>query len=348
MIQAFLDWWIEQLAGLVPPGMRRLECAGQGGVLLSADETSVNALLRWRSGSARVGRFPSDRHGLETLAREVRKASRRRTAIVLEVPPGGTLRKTLRLPLLARKNLRQVLEMEMEHETPFAPDEAIWDYRITHQDRAAGRMDVELILVPRERIAPVYDMLRQAGLPPDAVEVEDDSEARLQIPLQGASAPSRAVGRAALAMAALAGLLAIAAAALPYIRLEQALLEARAEVAALQDKAATAATLRDELKRLSRPMAFLARERARVPDPLAVMAAATRAIPNDTYLTEFALRGERVTLVGLSPAAASLIGVLSAAKPLRDPTFGAPVVRPDGNKLELFTISATLDGAESR
>ncbi|MBV8536355.1 MAG: pilus assembly protein PilM [Alphaproteobacteria bacterium] len=348
MIQAFLDWWVEQLTAFIPESVRRVEGAGQGGVLLNADDGSVNASLRRRGGLARIGRFLTDRHGLETLAREVRKASPRRAAIVLAAPPGAALRKALRLPLVARKNLRQVLEMEMEHETPFAPDEVVWDYRIAHQDRASGRMDVDLVLVPRERLAPAADLARQAGLAPDGVEVELDGEARFYIPLQGAPARSRIVGRTGLALAALAALLAVTAAALPFVRLEEALVQTRGDVAALQEKAADAAALREELKRLSRPMAFLARERARVHDPLAVMAAATRAIPNDTYLTEFALRGERVTLVGLSPSAAGLIGVLSAAKPLRDPTFGAPVVRPDGNKLELFTINATLDGTEPR
>ena len=77
-------------------------------------------------------------------------------------------------------------------------------------------------------------------------------------------------------------------------------------------------------------------------DPLTVLAAATAALPDSTYLTEFTLHGDHATLVGLSPSAARLIEILAKTPPFRDPTFGAPVVRPRGKTLELFTINATV------
>jgi general secretion pathway protein L len=84
-------------------------------------------------------------------------------------------------------------------------------------------------------------------------------------------------------------------------------------------------------------------ERARVRDALHVLAAATQALPDNTYLTEFSLRSEQARLVGFSPSAANLIKVLAETAPFRDPTFGAPVVHPDNGKLEMFTIRVMLD-----
>lgn len=349
MIEAFLVWWMEQLSGLVPAGLRQVDQAGRSGLLLTLDDAAITAALRKRGSSMAVGRFPIDRRGQDALTEELRRSHSRRLPLILSVPGRAVLRKSMTLPLVARRNLRQILEMEMEHETPFAPDEVVWDYRIARLDREFDRMEIELFLVPRERIAPIDEVARNAGVLPDAVEITGDGGiGPLHIPLNSAAATRPALRHAGVAAGCAALLLAVVAAALPYVRLERALLDARADVAALQDKVTAATALRDEVERLSRPMAFLARERARAYDPLTVLAAATRAIPNDAYLTEISLHGDHVTLVGFSPSAADLIGVLSAAKPLRDATFGAPVVRPDGNKLELFSINANLTAPEAR
>src|SRR5258708_3878076 len=346
MIQAFLHWWVEQLSGLIPPGWRGLDQAGRNGIVLTLDDATVTAAQRKRGKLEAVGRFATDRRGLDALVEEVRRIRGRRVAVALGLPASDALRKLLPLPLVARKNLRQVLELEMEHETPFGADEIVWDYAISRQDRALGRMDVELLLIPRERIARLQDIAAEAGLAVDAVEISGDAGGARRIALSGA-ATARAMGmrNAAVALGCAALLLAVTAAALPFLRLEWALIDARSDVAELREKVVAATALRTAIEQLSRPMTFFSRARARVPDPLVVMAAATNALPDDSYLTEFSLHGERVTLVGLSPSAANLIGVLSAARPLQDATFGAPVVRPDGNKLELFTIKANLGNA---
>lgn len=341
IVGEFLQWWIEQLSALIPPALRRLDEPGRRAIVLAVDDGTITTTARRRGEPVTVGRFPADPHGISALAEALDTRSRRVSA-ALAVAPAALLRKPLSLPLLAKKNLRQVLELEMEHETPFAADEVIWDHRISRQDRASGRMDVELFLLPRENIAAALDLAAEAGVKVEAIEIVVDG-APLCLRLAGATAaPALTQRYAGAVLAAAAALLALTAAALPFGRLELALIDARADVAALREKATAVTELRNQIELMSRPEKFFARERSRVREPLAVLAAVTRALPDDTYLTEFALRGERAILVGMSPAAANLIAPISAAAPLQDATFGAPVVRPDGNKLELFTINATV------
>ena len=348
MIHAFLHWWLDQLAGLVPARWREGGQAGHAGVLLTLSDGAVTASRRQRGRMDPLGRFPADRRGTEALGEEVRRVGGRRADVALGLPAALVLFKPLMLPLLARKNLRQVLELEMEHETPFSADEVIWDYAILRQDRTAGSMDVEMILIPRERVAALQQIAADAGLTVRSVEILDRATPRRVSLDRTASGQGRGPRALAAALVAASALLAVIAVALPSVRLELALTAARDELAALRDKVAVATSLRAEIDTLSRPVAFFARERARLRDPLVVMAALTNALPDDTYLTEFSLRTERATMVGLSPSAATLIPALAAARPLENPTFGAPVVRPDGNKLELFTIHAGMTAADAK
>ena len=136
---------------------------------------------------------------------------------------------------------------------------------------------------------------------------------------------------------------AVVAIVTPFARVGSALMTTRGEVARLQPVGNETMALRQEIDRLSQAQRHITAERARVRDPLQVLAAATRALPDSTYLTDFSLRGDQATMVGLSPSAANLIAVLSVAPPFRDPAFSAPVLRPDGGRIELFTIKTQLD-----
>jgi len=69
-----------------------------------------------------------------------------------------------------------------------------------------------------------------------------------------------------------------------------------------------------------------------------VMAAATRVLPDDTYLTEMQLQQRKLTMSGRSAAAAKLIGAMAADNEFHNPTFAAPVTRIEALKQEIFTI----------
>ena len=106
--------------------------------------------------------------------------------------------------------------------------------------------------------------------------------------------------------------------------------------------AAEADSLRQEIDRLSGSADFIESERDKAGRPLVVLAAATRVLPDDTYLTEMELRQRKVTLTGRSAAAARLIGPLAADGTFRNPGFAAPVTRLEALHTELFTINAEV------
>ena len=77
-------------------------------------------------------------------------------------------------------------------------------------------------------------------------------------------------------------------------------------------------------------------------EPLAALAAITRSLPDDTYLTDFTLNGRNVTLNGQSASAAKLIGLLAADPSIDNPAFSAPVTRLEATHTDLFSIRAAV------
>jgi general secretion pathway protein L len=140
--------------------------------------------------------------------------------------------------------------------------------------------------------------------------------------------------------------LAILAILLPLAGQQLALLSAQESIDALSGQVEEARALRLSANRTDVAIDFLNRERARNPSALAALAAATRSLPDDAYLTSFSLHDGRVTFSGSANSAAELIGTLAQSRAFEAPTFDAPVQSEDSG-LESFTISVSLRGMAS-
>jgi general secretion pathway protein L len=92
---------------------------------------------------------------------------------------------------------------------------------------------------------------------------------------------------------------------------------------------------------------FLSRTNGANGSALNILAAATRTLPDNTYLASIVVHEGRVTMSGFSDSAASLIGLLAKSPAFRDPAFDSPVTESDDNDQEKFTVSMALAPAGS-
>lgn len=341
MIGEFFLWWIGQLADLLPHWLRR-------GALTAADAmviTPVGALgrgvaavaigLRRNGKETPVGQFDLAAPGLGELPRAPGGTT------VLRLSGTELLAKTLTLPLAALSELRQVLTFEMDRETPFKPDELYWSHRLETADRQKDRLSVRLMLVPKASLAPLLGALDRLGIRPTRAEIADGLDAGACLPFASADGRQyRASSRLIRAAAICCVTLALGAVTTPFVRQEMVLASFERDIAIGRTAAAQADSQRQEIDRLTGSADFVERERDKAGRPLAVLAAATDVMPDDTYLTEIDLRGRKVTLTGHSAAASRLIGALAAAGAFRNPGFAAPITRIEALHSELFTIIA--------
>jgi general secretion pathway protein L len=345
-MRTFFDWWFHQLAGLLPMAM-----AGDAGgrpdaliVEMDADELAI--LIRRNGETHRKERIPADTAPRE-LAAAIAKLENRPPLLLIGLPPAQLLQKRLSLPIAAERDLGNVLNFEIERETPFTADEVYWTYAVRGSDASAARLDVDLLLVPRGAVDALMSVVIDAGLKPAGIEVADENGTATFISLEAGTRPGdwTHARRPLLPLAAAACVLAIVAAALPFIFQQWALASTDAAIAALSATARDAAALHQSIDRAIGTAGFLEKERAQNGSALGTLAALTQAIPDEAYLTAATLRSGKLTLTGMSPSAAQIIDELAQSDDFREPAFEAPVTQSQESDLETFTISVSVPPA---
>ncbi len=343
MVRDFLSWWFGQLADLLPQRLRpSAPTAADATVItpIGAAGHGVEAVtvgLRRNGNETLLGQFALSSSGLAELPRAPGKP------VVLRLGDADVLGKTVVLPLAAEREIDQALAFEMDRETPFRAEELYWNHRVLAADRQTGRLSLRLLLIPKANLAALLGLLGQIGIAPVRAEIADGPDAGSWLPLDGVDHPTdRITGRLIKPAAICCVLLALAAIVTPFVRESIAMASLDRTLAAGHKAAAEANSLRREIARLSGSADLVEKEREKVGQPLAVLAAATRVLPDDTYLTEMELRQRKLTMSGRSAAAARLIGAVTADSEFRNPAFAAPVTRIEALRQEIFTIIAEV------
>jgi general secretion pathway protein L len=99
---------------------------------------------------------------------------------------------------------------------------------------------------------------------------------------------------------------------------------------------------RQRLVDLVQGQAFLDQSRQGRATAVEVLDELSRRLPDDTYLEKFALEGDRMTLIGLSTEASTLVGKLEGSKLWRAPAFTGALVPDPRTKRDRFTLVAVL------
>ncbi len=347
MLKEFLAWWGAQLAGLLPPVLRARRIGSGNAIVadlaVAGGQPAIELLARRNRREASLGRFA----GTGAAATDaLRQALSRRNDVggaVLRVPASFVLDRQITLPVAAERDLDRVLQYEMDRLTPFSADEVFSAYHVEARDRARNRLSVRLRVVPRMTVAPYLAMLAQAGLRAASIEMQGETSPGRAIPLSrevAGGAVWRRRGAWALATACV--LLAVAAAALPFVRQQHQLHSVEGFIAALRPRVDEAETLRRRIAAAASGVDVIAAQRARVGDALATLAAVTDILPDDTSLTELTLSQRKLGVQGQSAAAARLIAALAADPAIRNPSFAAPVIRNDAGRADIFSIQAEM------
>lgn len=334
-LMLFFRWWVRQLVSLVPPRLLQIALeAGEVAILEIADEGFV-------LNARRMGKAARVSEGaLKDLKQAMEAAPDLPHLRFLRIPPEQVLRKKLSLPQAARRDIKTVLGFEIDRETPFEQREVYWTYRVA-PSAVKGRLDIDLILVPRDVADALVQVVRENGFAPAALDVAgEDGHA----PLIWLEAPNplryyRLPSKPKLPMAAVYGAVAFVI-ALPFLVQEVRFFLADRTISALEKQAHEASRLNLAANRRVAALAFMSGSHLGEGGPLEILAATTKALPDDSFLTSFSVHDGQVTMAGSSEAAAKLIGVLTASPSFRDPVFDSAVLESDD--LEKFSISAKL------
>ena len=339
VLREVLRWWARQMRALLPQAL--LPDASQSDALLVAmagmsDAPQIRLSLRRRRRETPLGSFRLDEAGRRAAMAAIRQRSGR---VILRPDPAAVLERKVMLPLAAEHDVTQVLRYEMDRLTPFAAEQVFWSAIVERRDRAAGRLEIRLSLLPKSLVQPALATIAAIGLKVSAIETASHSGAPRLIDL----VPPSSQRRRTLAFAwAACGVLAVIALATPFVTQSLARRTVEARIADLQPRIAQAEALRRRLAAGSAGNDVIATEHAGIGDALQVLATVTELLPDDTVLADLSLRQSKLSISGRSRAAPVLIPAMAGDPALHNPSFAAPVTRtPDGNA-DTFVIRAEL------
>jgi general secretion pathway protein L len=340
----FLAWWGGELRALLPERWRRMLAVEDALVVLELEGDELKVSRRLSDHSVELMRLPlAERDALQpALERDLGEDTRELRRVLL-LPAPSVLRRVLTLPAAALENLRTVLGFELDRQTPFKPEQVVFDSRVLAHEPGARQVPVELALVPRERLQ--HSLAAVGGLAPTLSAVDVGTpEGRPQgynfLP------PEQRQRRPNTRLWLNLGLLALSIVFL-LMAMSQLLDNRRDAVAALSaeademhDEARAVARLRASLEDAATAANFLAIEKARQPSMVLLLNEITRLLPDSTWLERISFSNGEISMSGQSDEAAKLVELLQASTLLRSPALSGPIQPDARTRKDRFTITA--------
>lgn len=335
----FLRWWCQALLEWVPARWRRLVTGQRRQICLRLEARGL-----WLGGLAAGGEafevpIPPDAALAERLDRD--PLHRRRW---LWLPAGSALRRRLELPLAAAERLRDVLRFEIDRQTPFSPDQVVFDARVLGRSADGRSLQVEMVALPRGRLDAALADLGPLATGLDGVDLVEDAQ---PLGLNLLPPAQRRSGRDPIRWLNL-GLAGIALLAL-WLALWQSLENRRQavqwlteQVEARRAEARQVASLRQRLETGVEGAGFLARQREERPPALAVLDDLSRRLPDSTALERLNLNGNRLVMIGYSSEAPNTVARLQGSPYLISPALSGPLQPDRISGRDRFTLTADV------
>lgn len=348
-----LPGWL-RLAGdtllpMLPEGLRRQLGVRHRRLLLGVDANGLSLRAQLDDRVQLLGLLPVDDAGLLADLRERLDAQAGSVPRWLVLDIAQTLRPVLNVPASAEPRLREVMQFEIDRQTPFTPDQVSFEPRVLQRDAATRQMKVELVVLPKARLDAALGLLGPLAEGLAGVDVAAPDGSRLGVNLLPAAGRGVRTDRARAAnrWLALIAVVALGAAmALVLGNRSRTLDETSARVDAAKAQAREVRMLRNALRGSAEAANFLARRRAQMPTTLELLDDLTRRIPDSTFVEKVSINDGNMVLIGQSQQASALVGLLQGSPLIRTPTLTGSVQTDPRTGKERFTLTAVVAGSE--
>jgi general secretion pathway protein L len=142
-----------------------------------------------------------------------------------------------------------------------------------------------------------------------------------------------------IGLVAIAGVLGFLCLAVPYWRTSVAIESLTAQMADMRQQAGALASLKKQIDSKQLDAQFLSDRKRSMPTATELLAELTRLIPDDTYLTELSIAGDRLRLVGAANSATAILTLIAQNPAFHGAAFQSPIVQDQRLNRERFDIA---------
>ncbi|HEY6432763.1 MAG TPA: PilN domain-containing protein [Acetobacteraceae bacterium] len=352
--KSFLRWWLTELREMLPASLRRGVFPRER-LILSFEADSAVFLKETPSGPTELARLdlvnaPDGQAVAQAMRRRHPRHPgllRRNPGLCLRLPSSSALRVRMELPAAAKDNVTEVVTFEMDRYTPFRAEQVYFACALAGGSLNGQHLPVDVTVVPRPTVESALQAATRLGVQPDQVDVAAPSPAgrpsgTLRIEDTRPATPIvRKAGVPALAM--LAAGLTIAAVAIPIVSMQYKAAGLRDSFAVVRRRAEAIAAVKKEILALRTEQDFLLRRKQQTITVSRLLADVTRILPDDTWLTDFDVAGDKLQLGGYALSASSLVSLLERSRGFQHTSFLSPVTQDPLVGKERFSISTQVN-----
>lgn len=308
--------------------------------MVTFDETSVRIRVGEAETNLTRGEFAQASDLAAALSRTFGSNIKPRD-IVLEFPQSALLRARLQWPKTRPWTLRQALRYELARLSPVDPDKLYFDFRVGEANASSRLCDVDLRIIKRDVVDDAVRVCTSAGLRVSAARFADDARPAdwLSLPVDRWAFARLLWSRWNIAMlggaAVLLGIFLLVAA---YAR-EAAWSDAVANALDTERNRALVVERLERKTRIANSVANFVTHAKQQPMLAGLIADISKVLPDNTWITELILSGNRVKLEGYSHSASDLIAVFDKSPRFANAEFTAPLTKDEQTKVERFDLS---------
>lgn len=309
-LRAGWDWWLQELAAMVPPWWRS-RSARRPGLVAHFDGTAVTLTRRDVPVTVRAGGV----------------------AAVVALPAERCLVRELWLPAMSPRDLRRLIALDTDRLMPFPPGTALFDSEVVARDPAAGRQLVAVAALPRAVAEAAITSAADAGIEPRGLGIArpggltrfDFLPALAADGLGAAGVRARRFWWSVVAGLLALNLIVLVASDINATRQLETLVDEHGDTALLARKLRLR-VIGEEMRRA----ALL--DRRSNGDPLVLIADVTRLLPDGAWVQRFVWDGRQLRLTGFQHGGIDVVAALR-----RSPRFQS--ARPTGSDVPAPTRS---------
>ncbi len=240
-------------------------------------------------------------------------------------------------PRKASEFLDAIVRSQIDRLTPWTRAQA--EAGFATEPAAGDETTVTLAAASKAALAPYVEAARVRGADSVVVFAARPDEAPIGVCVRevGRDARARSYRRAFFASLAATALFALGSSALESWlsgQRQTAQAEIARGVAAMRTSADGAAQ--------DPQLAALLQRKRDNPPAVVILEALSRALPDDSYLTQLRISGARVEIDGVSRSASSLVALLEQTEPFQRAQFSAPTTPATAEGAEEFHIAADI------
>lgn len=352
LLGRFLNWWRQELMGLLPGVLSARRMPILPRQILSVEARGLR-LINARGGKSRAGEAePGQIIPITEIMQQLSssKTGTIKPEIGLRLNYQTCFVRKVELPAAAITDFPQLLAIDLERATPFKLRDVYTAYTIDPQISRPGKTSVRQLVIKRAVVDGLIKILESAGRKVSRLDCWDE-DGKLALPVnfletmtlkpRTASRGSNLVPALALTAAGLAGL----AAYLVIDRGEIALSEIQAQNARLKTKVQATRDATAKSQTMISEIENFRRLRSTIPSKVAALEELTRLVPDSAWVTDLKIDGSNVDIAGLATSAVTLISILERSTFFVDATSTAPLTFDQREDKERFSIRVKIRSA---